>query len=466
VITSGGSYDWLQIITKGAITAGNMYIAIQITQMAGASLIVDGSIIAGKIAAGTVTATELSAGSVTTAKLVAGAVTANELAAGSIVAGKIAAGVITATEVAADAITAGKIAAGAISAREIAAGAITTAKLAIIGSGAALNPDPNCADATAWNNTGGATWGTVTDGATGNNVIRSSTTIAAGAIASIRFAISAGKTYRANCKIRSSGGAKTAYFRVFRFPASGAYIAYNLGYEANSVPVGPGWTVWSATFTAEAGTAMGSVEFDLNWTGAADANYVEVQDVRVEEVLPGTLIADGAITTQKMTAASINGDRITANTLNADRIVSNSITTAKLIVGSVGTSAQVAFTNGPVAGFSTPLSLTMANAGTGKVIVLVTGTISAPAAGKTLRINSKILLNNAGAGSEFNTSHLLQSNPGYSGFVPVVIAIAFAVPAGTNTYALTNTCEYPAAVTVSAEDTYFNGSMAVYEIKV
>jgi hypothetical protein len=108
-------------------------------------LIVDGSIIAtkiaagaitaGKIAAGVVGATEIAANSITAGQIAAGTITSNELAANSVVAGKIAAGavtagtiaanVVTSTTIATDAVTAGKIAAGAITAGKIAAGAVT-----------------------------------------------------------------------------------------------------------------------------------------------------------------------------------------------------------------------------------------------------------------------------------------------------------------------------------------------------
>jgi len=72
--------------------------------------IIANSIVAGKIAAGVITTTELAANAVTTGKIAAGTVTSNELAANSVIAGKIQAGAVNTAELAAGAVTAGKLA--------------------------------------------------------------------------------------------------------------------------------------------------------------------------------------------------------------------------------------------------------------------------------------------------------------------------------------------------------------------
>lgn len=103
------------------------------------TLIVDGAIIAAKIAADAVTAThiaanavtasEIAAGAIIAGKIGAGAITATEIAAGTILAGNIGAGQITTTQIAAGTILAGNIGAGQITATQLAAGAVTAGKI-------------------------------------------------------------------------------------------------------------------------------------------------------------------------------------------------------------------------------------------------------------------------------------------------------------------------------------------------
>lgn len=114
---------------------------LRIMRKKSAELIVDGAIIADKIAANAVTAAKIAtnavtadkiiANAVTTVKIATGAVTANELAANSVIADKINANAVTTAKIAAGAVTALEIGAGAITAVKIDSGAITTDKIAV-----------------------------------------------------------------------------------------------------------------------------------------------------------------------------------------------------------------------------------------------------------------------------------------------------------------------------------------------
>jgi hypothetical protein len=93
-------------------------------------LIVDGAVIANKIAANAVVAEKIAANAVTADKILANAVTAGKIAANAVTANTIAANAVTANAILAGAITADKIAANAVTANAIAAGTITGDKIA------------------------------------------------------------------------------------------------------------------------------------------------------------------------------------------------------------------------------------------------------------------------------------------------------------------------------------------------
>ncbi|MBB3607354.1 phage tail protein [Rhizobium sp. BK602] len=87
-----------------------------------ASLIVDGSVIASKIAADAVTATAIATGAVTADAIAANAVTAGKIAANAVTAGTIAAGAVSASQIAADAITSDKLASNSVTTDALAVG--------------------------------------------------------------------------------------------------------------------------------------------------------------------------------------------------------------------------------------------------------------------------------------------------------------------------------------------------------
>jgi hypothetical protein len=80
----------------------------------------------------------------------------------------------------------------------------------------------------------------------------------------------------------------------------------------------------------------------LNFGGSA--GYFEVQDVRLEEVLPGTLIQDGVVTTTKLAANAVTAAKIAAGTITATEIAANAITSSKLAANSVTSDKIVAGT--------------------------------------------------------------------------------------------------------------------------
>lgn len=303
---------------------GSVYFTnLRVIRAASAELIVDGAVIADKIATNAVTAAKISAGAVT--------------------AGKIAADAVTAAEIAAGAVTASEIAAGAVVADKIAASAVTTSKLAIVAPGSALNADPAMADPSAWEvYSGAATFATVTDGKVGNTVARSTAGVQAWMNEARKVPLDAAKTYRVRCWARTvSGSGSVIYMGVDLRDSSGAVISGDgsMWYyaAAGSVP-GAAWTEYSATFGAGTAKTFPSNArtmaplFILAYGGGTSVH--EIQDLRIEEVLPATLIQDGAITTGKLAADSVTANKIAAGSVTAAKLA---VSTLDAISANVGT---------------------------------------------------------------------------------------------------------------------------------
>lgn len=296
-------------------------------------LIVDGSIIGSKIAANTIESN----------KIAANTILGSNIAANTITGGNIAANTITASNIAADTITAGQIAVGAIGASEIASGAVTTSKLLVAPPGAALNLDPSFADSSAWTTFGGyamATFTTVTDGKVGNTVARSSAGVATWMNEVKKIPVDPNKIYRVRCWARNvSGTGSFFYMGVALYDNAGANIAGDGSqwfYAAAFVTPGSSWTEYTGTFggsiKAIPSTARSMSPLVLLSNGGG-TSVQEVQDIRIEEVLPSTLISDGAIITSKIATDAITATKIAAGSVTATKIASESITSSKLAVG-------------------------------------------------------------------------------------------------------------------------------------
>lgn len=321
---------------------------------------------------GTLVAAQLAAGSVTVAKFASG-ITPIEIVGTLPVSGNYAGRMVFLTtdkkvyrydvtlaqftkevdggDIKADSITAGQIAAGAIGADEIAANSITAGKLRVGAAGAALNADPNLTDATAWTVGGnGLVFATVADGKVGNTVARTTGAgVQGNALGAAFVPFDPSKTYRVRCWIRAvSGAASYAYMGVALNDAAGVNIA-GAGtywyYAASGVLPPSTWTQYVGEFgagTAKPFPANGRTMtplFILSYAGGTSVH--EVQDVRIEEQVPSTLIADGAITTNHIAANTITAGMIQSNVINSDHIAANTIYGNKIITGSL-TAAQMA----------------------------------------------------------------------------------------------------------------------------
>lgn len=299
--------------------------------------------------------------------------------------------------IAVNTITADQIAANAITAAKIQAGAITADKLFIGSIGSALNDDPNTEDATAWMRIGGsasnnAEFVKITDAYFGEGVIQNVMPSIGGSLyGSIRrIPVDRGRTYRVRSFARSIESANGTFtLGIILYDAAGNPIAGDGSewfYAVQNVAANTMWSAYSGTFGFGSAkpiplAAKTMIPFVRLNRGASTGKW-QAQDIRVEEVLPATLIQDGAITTNKIAVNAITADRIAANTIDASHIVASSITGDRIAANTItadridarGLSIKDAAGN------------TVFSAGTGLDYSLVTGP-TAPEAGATRNIN-------------------------------------------------------------------------------
>lgn len=260
-------------------------------------------------------------------RIKANSITAAQIAAGTITAGQIAANTITANELAANSIIAGKIAAGAVGAAEIAAGAIVAGKLAIVDfSNNVQNPSFEGSKLDGWATTTGTL--TVASATSGGPAPFSGRVTAGAAIRELSFMgeinVNAGEAY---------------FYEAWYYTPSNSTGSFSLNVQTNtagtvqlttSSTLGA-WTKVSGTYTVAAGVGKIKPVARVN----VGTGVWEFTQFKVTRQSGATLIQDGAITTDKMTANTINGNVITTNTLHGSKIVADSITAGQIEAGAI-----------------------------------------------------------------------------------------------------------------------------------
>ncbi len=181
-------------------------------------------------------------------------------------------------------------------------------------TGAAINSDPTCTTASAWESVGsGYSIQVIADGIAGPSVWRK---VLAGGnpyVLSNRVAIDRQKTYRAKWWIRKSAGADgVAYPAIALHDGAGALIAVDgtlWHYPVSQITPGVNWAEYVGTFGAStarpipANAATISIGAFLGYD--ATTGYHEMQGVRLEEVtdLVASAVAAAADATAKANAA-------------------------------------------------------------------------------------------------------------------------------------------------------------------
>lgn len=191
-----------------------------------------------------------------------------------------------------------------VAARMIVDGAILTRHLRVTGGvGASLWGDPNGQEPEAWRV---SAWGskadfaTTTSGISGNTVIRTG-----GPVKSVEgypyVPAVVGRRYRASCRARGSSYDGSFYFKVayadIASPSAPAALEVATGVAADT-SLDSSWREFAFEFDAPAGAKFISPFFILNYGGTT--GFMEVQDVRIKEMLDDALIVDGGIRADKI----------------------------------------------------------------------------------------------------------------------------------------------------------------------
>lgn len=366
--------------------------AVRVLRRNAGSLIVDGSIVAGMIAANAVTAEKISAGAVTADAIAANAITAAKIAAGAVNTAQLAAGAVTATIIASDAITTAKIAAGAVTATEIAANAVIAGKIAADAvTASTIATGAVTADAIAANAVTAVkiAAGTITGDKIAANTIGASQ-IAANAITAKQLVLTdfsnmvdngwqtgdqggwafnnqlnwlysdakgdaSGWLFISNARdcarsndIQVTPG-ETYYFDVWvynyddaaaqilvgRRTIRGGTVSYTAVAATNTKTA---WTRLRGQYTVEAGVYFLCMLLQVNKTTSGTGGSTEWSKPVMRRAYAAELIVDGGITAAKIAANSINAGMIQTGAITTDKLILGGVTYDKLAQNS---SAQV-----------------------------------------------------------------------------------------------------------------------------
>ena len=265
------------------------------------NLVVDGSVIADKLAANAVTAVKIAANAVTAAKIAADSINASKIVAGGVGTSEIVASAITAALIATSAVGSSEIAANAVENSEIATNAVTSVSLAAdsVGASEIIAGSIRAVEIAA---------GTIT-----------ATQLAANSVTASEIAAN---SVGASEIIAGSISASTL--------TAGSITARELG--ANSVNASE---IVSDSITA--------IHLKANSVGASEiaANSVSASEI-VSDSITAIHLKANSVTASEIAANSVSASEIVSDSITAVHLKANSVTASEIAANSVGASEIIA----------------------------------------------------------------------------------------------------------------------------
>jgi hypothetical protein len=281
-------------------------------------------------------ATTIEDDAITTGKIAANQITAAKIAANTITASEINANSVRSAVLIADSVQAGMIAAAAVNAREIAAGAITAGKLAVGDYFQNLLLNGSFEDDmlywTAADSSPSTSAVVVSPGAakSGTKVLQQ--TNGGGGycyVTSQSIPIVGSQWYEARSWLGATAvGSTGVNLQINWYDTAGAYLGTVNAYDGGAT-VG----FVSGLVQAPSSAKIATVSVFHNSTSGVAAIWWDMVSLR--KATGGTLIEDGAITTNKIVADAIVSSHIASDAIVAEHITAGIIDTHKLAVNGV-----------------------------------------------------------------------------------------------------------------------------------
>lgn len=218
---------------------------------------------------------------------------------------------------------------------------ITADQLLVQASGTALNIAPNFEDLAAWQVSGAVRKTGAGGAAVAPSYLASGSGTDNMVTSARRYPIDPGKVYRLSAMLSAAAGNnRNIYLYVQFYDGAGNYIGSGAtgwggtksGYTFGGVVSGD-WSRQGGNFGPGTGRPLPAnvkqceigVWFQYSGNGNSQVEQA-CQDLRLEEVIPGTLIRPGEITTAHLVAQAVTADKIAANQISSTHIIAGSIT--------------------------------------------------------------------------------------------------------------------------------------------